>query len=234
MDHFERIYAGRAAEYHEMIRAEDVDGNLPAALHRIVSFSGRRVVDLGSGTGRIPLLVGGDAAQIIGVDLNFPMLAEHRFVREKAGGSWPLVNADNRRLPFRDGAADIVTAGWAIGHLRGWYPNDWKAQIRRILDEMARIAAPGGTMIIMETMTTGGFAPAPPNAELAEYFRWLEDEWGCTRSVIQTDYQFESVEEAVARTTFFFGEEMAARIREQGWARLPEWTGIWHRIKKGG
>ena len=45
-----------------------------------------------------------------------------------------------------------------------------------------------------------------------------------------TDYQFASVDEAVARTEFFFGPEMSARIREQGWARLPEWTGVWSKL----
>ena len=66
-----------------------------------------------------------------------------------------------------------------------------------------------------------------PNAELAEYYDWLEQNWGFRRQTIQTDYHFASVDEAVARTEFFFGPELAARIRELGWARLPEWTGLW-------
>ena len=45
---------------------------------------------------------------------------------------------------------------------------------------------------------------------------------GFRRQTIQTDYHFASVDEAVARTEFFFGPELAARIRELGWARLPE------------
>ena len=139
------------------------------------------------------------------------------------------MHADNRRLPFRDGFADIVTAGWALGHLRGWYPQDWRTQIGLILEEMLRVVKPGGSLMIMETMTTGALVPAPPNAELAEYYGWLEDTWGYSRSVIRTDYQFDSVEDAVEKTTFFFGEEMADLIREHGWARLPEWTGVWHR-----
>jgi hypothetical protein len=35
------------------------------------------------------------------------------------------------------------------------------------------------------------------------------------------------VDEAVERTEFFFGPELAATIRANGWARLPEWTGVW-------
>ncbi len=84
-------------------------------------------------------------------------------------------------------------------------------------------------MIILETLTTGGLAAAPPSPELAEYYAWLEQAWGFSREVIATDYQFESVEQAVEYTEFFFGPKLAADIRARGWARLPEWTGVWSR-----
>lgn len=229
MDHFKKIYAFNAKEYHEMIKVEDIDANLPAKLNEIVSFNHKRVLDLGTGTGRIPLLFADEAQLLIAVDLNFPMLVEHARIREPLAGDWPMLNADNRYLPLTDDCMDIVTAGWTMGHLRGWYPEDWQKQIAMILKEMERISKAGGALIIMETMTTGGYSPAPPNEQLAEYYRWLEDEWGYTRETIQTDYQFKSVDDAVEKTTFFFGEELAEMIRENKWARLPEWTGIWYK-----
>jgi ubiquinone/menaquinone biosynthesis C-methylase UbiE len=229
MDHYKKIYASRAEEYHLMVAVEDVDGNLPAKLREITSFEGKQVLDLGTGTGRIPLLFADEVSWIVGSDLSYHMLTEQALVRQKVGGVWPLVNADNCRLPYPDGAADIVIAGWAIGHFIGWYPEDWKQRMTLVLNEMARAARPGGMLIIIETMTTGATSPAPPHEGLAEYYRWLEEDWGFSCSVIATDYQFESVEDAVAKTTFFFGEELAQKIRENGWARLPEWTGVWHK-----
>ncbi len=83
----------------------------------------------------------------------------------------------------------------------------------------------------METLTTGSLTPAPPTEGLAEYYAWLEGEWGFTRQSIRTDYQFTSVPEAVERTEFFFGDEMVEKIRANGWARLPEWTGVWSKQK---
>ena len=229
MDHFKKIYAYNAKEYHEMIKVEDVDANLPAKLNEIVSFNKKRVLDLGTGTGRIPLLFAGEAQFLIALDLNFPMLVEQARIRDSQRGVWPLLNADNRWLPFPDDCMDIVIAGWAIGHLRGWYPEDWQEQISLILRNMERVSTVGGMLIILETMTTGGFSPAPPNEDLAEYYHWLEGEWGFAREVIQTDYQFISVEDAVEKTTFFFGEELAEMIRKNNWARLPEWTGVWYK-----
>ncbi len=227
MDHFERIYASQAAEYHRMIAVEDVDRNLLPALERAAMLSNRRILDLGSGTGRLTLLLRPLGAKVVGVDLNLPMLREQERQRDRAGLYWPLTQADIRDLPFPTGWADVITAGWAIGHLRSWFEGDWQAQIGRILREMHRVVRPGGALIIMETLSTGSLTPAPPTPGLAEFYAWLEGEWGFTRETIATDYQFASVDDAVANTEFFFGAEMAEAIRRNGWARLPEWTGVW-------
>jgi len=58
MEHFKQIFTRRAEEYHRMIIPEDTDGNLLPALLRVDPLSGKRVLDLGSGTGRIFFLIG--------------------------------------------------------------------------------------------------------------------------------------------------------------------------------
>jgi ubiquinone/menaquinone biosynthesis C-methylase UbiE len=230
MDHFQAIYSARASEYHRMIAAEDADGQLLPAIERVATPRGKRILDLGTGTGRLPLLFGDQAAQLIGLDLHRDMLRQNVAQRQRQGGRWEVVQGDMRQLPFPAASAEIVTAGWAIGHLRSWFAADWQSQIGRVLAEMQRVVVPGGALMIMETLSTGSLTPAPPNAELAEYYDWLEQTWGFRRQTLQTDYYFASVDEAVARTEFFFGPELAARIRELGWARLPEWTGLWSKL----
>jgi ubiquinone/menaquinone biosynthesis C-methylase UbiE len=232
-DHFIHIYTHRADDYHRAIAHEDADGNLLKAIESVTALDGKRILDLGTGTGRLPLLLAGRAAQFVGLDLHWDMLRQSSYQRSVVGGQWRLVQGDMRRLPFPSGWADVVTAGWAIGHLCGWYAADWQIHIGRVLNEMHRAAAPGGTLFIFETLTTGSLTPAPPTEELAEYYNWLENEWGFTRQAISTDYQFASVDEAVARTEFFFGPEMAEKIRANNWVRLPEWTGMWVKRQAG-
>lgn len=235
MDHFKHIYTHKARAYHQMIAAEDVGGNLLPALERVTSFHGKTILDLGTGTGRLPLLLSDQDTKLIGLDLHRAMLLENQAQREKAGGYWELVQGDMHNLPFPSRWVDVVFAGWAIGHLRSWFADQWRARIRRVLDEMHRVVKPGGTLLIIETLGTGSLIPAPPTSELAEYYDYLEDEWGFKRQKIRTDYVFPSIEAAVEYTEFFFGAELAKKIRRNGWSQLPEWTGLWgKRMKAGG
>lgn len=230
MDHFEKIYVTKAKDYHQMIVSEDMEGNILSALQDMLPLENAILLDLGSGTGRIPLLIHNLVRQVIALDLNYPMLQEQKNQKNIANGSWSLVHGNNQKLPFPKDWADIITVGWAIGHLRAWFKDDWKTQVRQVLSEMERVAVPGGSLVILETLTTGALDPSPPTPELAEYYVWLENDWAYSRQTIQTDYQFDSVDEAVTKTEFFFGPELADLIRKNNWSRLPEWTGVWRKI----
>ena len=94
---------------------------------------------------------------------------------------------------------------------------------------MHRVAAPGGVLVIMEIMGLGVETPAPPTPALADYYAFLEGEWGFQREVIPFDMVFDSPEQAAARTAFFFGEALANQIRQDRLARISEWAGVWHK-----
>jgi len=226
-DHYTSIYSSQAAAYHRLITAEDVDGNLLPALQHIAPLDNKRLLDLGSGTGRIPLLVHPFTTRITALDLYRDMLNQQSIQRSKIGAQWPLIQADMHQLPFRSASFDIVTAGWAIGHFLSWYGLKAYSHISRVLTEMTRVVKPGSCLIILETLTTGSLTPAPPTNKLADYYTWLENEHGFTRQEIQTDYQFASLDDAVNHTEFFFGPALSQKIRANNWTRLPEWTGLW-------
>ena len=222
-NHYLQIYQHHGQTYHEMITFEDTEGNLRPALEAVTPFQGKAILDLGSGTGRIPLLF--PETPVVCLDLHEDMLRENQ--RQQAPDPGILVQGDMRCLPFNDSTFEVVTAGWALGHFPGWYPETWKAEAALVLEEAHRVLAPGGALIIIETMTTGGLSPAPPTPALGAYYGWLEENWEFSRQVIQTDYQFDDLGQAVRYARFFFGNELAKEVRTRGWVRLPEWTGIW-------
>jgi len=224
-DHFQTIYSQQADRYDRLVRAEDTEGNVPRALAAVAPGEGLVVVDVGTGTGRMARLLAPRAELIVGLDLHGPML------RQQHDPVGPLVQADHQALPVRSAIADLTVAGWAIGHVREWEAERWQLAAGQAIAEMARVTRAGGVIAVLETLGTGSTTPAPPSTGLAEYYAWLENVRGFERQEISTDYAFASVDEAVATLGFFFGPALAERIRANGWSRVPEWTGVWHRTR---
>lgn len=98
-----------------------------------------RVLDLGAGSGRIgrAFVEAGDS--YVGADFSLPMLREFR-ARRTAG----LLQADGGRLPFLDGCFDLVLLMQVLGGARNW---------RELLCESVRVVAPGGFIVVGQTIT---------------------------------------------------------------------------------
>jgi ubiquinone/menaquinone biosynthesis C-methylase UbiE len=229
LDHYQKIYKSNPVEYHKMISREDADSNLRPAIERVFEIAGKNILDLGSGTGRIPILMDSRAAKTVSIDISLAMLVEQQKNKSSCDGKWEILQGDIRRIPLKNKWADITICGWVICHFRNWFKATWKDEISKIISEMEAVTVAGGCLMIIETMSTGKLKPNPPTRELAEYYEWLEKDWMFHHTNIQTDYEFINTDDAVKNTEFFFGNELSDSIRKNQWSRVPEWTGIWYR-----
>jgi len=224
-DHSE-VYQSKADKYELLISREDYQGNICRTLRDICSFADRDIIDMGAGTGRLTCLVASEANSIIAFDLSPQMLdVTSEKLKTKGLSNWRTEVADHRTLPLDNDSADIVLAGWSICYLGSTNVPNWHYNIESVFAEMKRIVRPGGILIILETLGTGTEEPDPPKF-LTEYYKLLE-EFGFSHKVIRTDYQFQSPKEAEDLTRFFFCNELANRVNEQGMTILPECTGVW-------
>jgi ubiquinone/menaquinone biosynthesis C-methylase UbiE len=162
------------------------------------------------------------------------MLEEaEKSLRKMGLTNWETGLADHRQIPVADRSADLVISGWSFCYLAVWSGSNWQFALQDGLAEINRILRPGGKILIIESLGTGTEKPRPPE-HLGAYFDWLT-ETGFERGWTRTDYRFESLEEAVELSTFFFGEQMGQQVREKrrpelvegDWVILPECTGIW-------
>jgi ubiquinone/menaquinone biosynthesis C-methylase UbiE len=221
-----KIYQTDGDRYEALIAREDYQGNIEKALDEIVKVDGLDVYDLGAGTGRLAVMLAPRVKSMRAFDASEEML---RVCREKlvAGGfsNWQVEVGDHRQLPVEDHSADLVVSGWSVAYLCVWNPETWRAELEKWLGEMKRILRPGSFIVLFESLGTGYESPVHLE-HLKEYYPWL-DEVGFQNKWIRTDLKFESIEEAVDLSSFFFGDEFGHKVRKNNWVTLPECTGVW-------
>lgn len=102
----------------------------------------RRVVDFGTGTGRMLLLFSGRAVEAEGIDFSHRMLTVARANLERAGVSNSRVRfGDVSAAPFEDASADLVIVHQVLHYLDA--PGD-------AIAEAARILMPGGKLLVID------------------------------------------------------------------------------------
>jgi len=227
MPDYREIYRCAAPAYDRMVAHEDVDGAVIATLAGLVPLDGARVIEVGVGTGRVTRQLVRSGARVRGVEPEQAMLTiaqEH--VRTLGGDSSALVLGSLDALPFETASAELAVAGWVFGHQRSFEPLRWRETVSVGIAEMTRVVTRGGHVVLFETLGTAVEEPFV-RPDLAELQDDLERSHGFERRILRTDYQFAHAEEAATTLAFFFGSAVAERIRERGWARVPEWTGAW-------
>lgn len=214
------VYEQHADVYDRLIRREDYQGNILKTIRSILPLPGLDVIDLGAGTGRLARLLGPHVNSLRLYDASAHMLSiAEASLRQMGLGNWQAAVADHRSLPAGTASADLVVSGWSFSYLWVWGN---RQEQEAGWGEMARILRPNGTVILLESLGTGNSQPVELE-HLKEYYAWLADN-GFKKTVIRTDYEFESETEARELAQFFFGDS----LQVEG-TRLPECTGVYWR-----
>jgi demethylmenaquinone methyltransferase/2-methoxy-6-polyprenyl-1,4-benzoquinol methylase len=110
---------------------------------------GQRALDLCCGTGDVTFALAGRGTEVVGLDFSEPMLAvanrrteiESRKCRDTASLPVRFLRGDAQQIPFPDASFDIVTISYGLRNL---------ADLERGLREMARVARPGGRLLVLD------------------------------------------------------------------------------------
>jgi SAM-dependent methyltransferase len=94
-------------------------------------LAGRRVADIGCGTGRLLGILTSSGAAALGIDIDPGMLA-------LAATRGPVARADANRLPLADASMDAAVTVATL---------EFTADPAKVLAEMARVTRPGGRLV---------------------------------------------------------------------------------------
>ncbi|WP_238384652.1 class I SAM-dependent methyltransferase [Segeticoccus rhizosphaerae] len=205
-------------------RGVDPDGAILAAMRSVHGWSGRRVLDLGCGSGFHLPLFAADAATVVGVEPHPPLVARARervrdlpSVEVRAGAA--------QDVPLPDASVDIVHARWAYFFGPGCEPG---------LAEVERVLAPGGTAYVIDndaTRSTFGswFLRAWPAYDPVAVERfWARHGW--SRERVDMRWAFGSREDFEAVVRIEFSPAVADWIlAHHDGAGVDYAVNLWHR-----
>jgi demethylmenaquinone methyltransferase/2-methoxy-6-polyprenyl-1,4-benzoquinol methylase len=117
------------------------EGSWRRAVERAVGARpGMRILDLAAGTGTSTAPFARAGAATVACDFSAGMLAEGRRRHPRL----TFVAGDALHLPFRDASFDVVTVSFGLRNV---------SSVDDALRELARVARPGGRLVILETAT---------------------------------------------------------------------------------
>jgi ubiquinone/menaquinone biosynthesis C-methylase UbiE len=143
-----RFIYQRGASFYDTARsgvtAVDERDLLPHLRGMLEGLAAPKVLDIATGTGRVPLLLASQAwfgGKVCGIDITPGMLAQAhaKIAAAGLGSRVALREGDASALPWPDGMFDLVTSLEALE----FFPRP-----RRALAEMARVLRPGGGLLI--------------------------------------------------------------------------------------
>ena len=139
----ERYFAARAKDWDEIRSMHVAESEVEAAIARALEARPvGRLVDIGTGTGRMIALFGARSSHAIGLDRSPEMLRLARVKLAEAGlSSAELRQGDMYALPLSGGSADTVILHQVL---------HFAHQPEAAVAEAARLLAPGGHLLVVD------------------------------------------------------------------------------------
>jgi SAM-dependent methyltransferase len=186
------------------------------------------IIEFGSGTGRLTKTFIEEISNVRCFDRSAHMLQKAKENLQKYQSKISFQELNHLDADKISEKADVVIEGWAFGHTVYDDKDNYQKTIHTLIENCERLVQPGGKVIIVETMGgTLANEPEPPGELLIEFYNLLENEYGYSKTIISTDYKFDTINDAKLIMGFFFGEWIESEIEKYNSAVIPEFTGIW-------
>ena len=217
-ENWHRAYVEAPEIFDAFSSAEDPDGLITRSVLKHAELDGRRVLEIGCGTGRYTREWSPSAASYLALEKSPGML---QLARRNCAGTTTgleLLCANAAAIPVRDDTVDRVLAGWVVINLQ--------PRLRAtVLRETARVLGrgPGAGLWLIENHWSGEFQllRGRRRDEESARVRMLINRHGFSIvEVVHTELRFASTDEAERVLGWLCGEAVRRRLHEHPVDRL--------------
>ncbi len=217
------IYENHSEQYHELVKYEDYQNNLPKFLGRFFNKK-QTVLELGIGTGRVTKMYIDKVNKAICCDKYAHMIEKAKKNLKSYESQIEYKYIDTKDIGKLEVKCDLVIEGWAVGHSVIDEFADLDNFLKLLFNQIYSKLNKNGTIIFIETMGSNVDNPRIPLKELEVFYEKLENVYLMTKTLVETDYKFPTIEDAKRIMTFFFGEQIKEDINSN---IVKEFTGVW-------
>lgn len=201
-EHWIQAYREAPEIFEAFSRAEDPEGRVTQRLLSHLDPSGRRLLELGCGTGRYSRVLGPLADLYLAVEPSAPMAGLARKASRDLPHGPSFLLAKGQHLPIRSGTVDAMVAAWVVVNLR--------ADIRKqVLREATRVLRPTGCGLwLIENHWESEFQRYRGRGEedKARVKQLLDEERFQLVETVETELRFSSADEAERVLGYLCGE----------------------------
>jgi ubiquinone/menaquinone biosynthesis C-methylase UbiE len=165
--------------YEILSRSEDADNNILHTIQNLVSFRGKRVLELGGGTGRFSIPISSQAEMLYAIDTSSSFL---NVLKAKAKGrKIEVLKATFCEIPMKDESVDVAVSTWSFPSYAETKDSDFQ--------EISRVIREGGDMVFVDNYPGGEYHEmmmrflSNPGTHSIEVNEWLLSK-GFTRKVV--------------------------------------------------
>jgi len=221
------IFSNKSSKYDLLVSKEDINNTLLKTINEIIPLKNLTIAEFGAGTGRLSFQMAKLAKQVHSFDIS-PQMINTAKVKQKSLGisNISFSVADHFSAPLSNNSVDLSIEAWAFLAMKLHSDKPITELFSLAINEMKRVLKSDHPIILIETL---GTCYEEPKSKIlnSEINKFLENDIGFIRRIIRTDYEFDSISEALDLMSFFFGEEAVTYINEHQSTVIPECTGVW-------
>lgn len=193
-------------DYYEIFSiAEDAENKVAKYLNNISKK--KTVLDAGCGTGKFLRVLEDNAEKYIGIDLSENQLAKAKL--KSLNNNSQFICSNLSKIPLEDNSVDLVVSTWVLGTITNIEERN------NVLNELKRILKNNGQIILVENAENSEFEKIRDRNKdnrTKDYNDWILVNGFMLDNMINTYFEFNTLEEAKKCFEIIYGNKIASRI----------------------
>lgn len=228
MENWQKTYDKEIGIYDAFSQYEDEGNKLLKRLLRVFSFRGKKVLEIGCGSGKYTKLLASMAKEYFALEISRPLiqLAKQRC---KGASNIRFLHCSAERIPLENDSVDVVFASWVLTAITSMKVRN------QSIKEILRVLKSGGDVWLFENHWQGEFMKMRGKSGLrfkeSDVYQLVKKYGFDIATTVDTNFSFPDLLTAKQVLGFIFGDKALNYLSKNPDLKLKHRVVILHKVK---